>query len=42
MEDESGPSKKRLRKSKRLVEKQDRREQLNARVAEADSGADDF
>jgi hypothetical protein len=42
MEDESGPSKKRLRKSKWLIEKQKRREQLNARVTEADSDADDF
>jgi ketosteroid isomerase-like protein len=42
MEEEPHPSKKRLRKSKRLTEKQERSEQLNARVAEADSDADDF
>jgi hypothetical protein len=42
MEDEPGPSKKRLRKSKRLTEKQERRERLNAHVAKADSDADDF
>jgi hypothetical protein len=42
MEDESGPSKKCLRKSKRLAEKQEWHDRLNARVAEADSDADDF
>jgi hypothetical protein len=42
MEEEPRPSKKCLRKSKRLAEKQERREQLNARVAEADSDDDDF
>jgi hypothetical protein len=42
MEEESGPSKKHLRKSKRLIEKQEMREQLNAHVAEADSDAADF
>jgi hypothetical protein len=42
MEEEPGPSKKRLRKSKRLGEKQERCERLNARVVEADSNTDDF
>jgi hypothetical protein len=42
MEEESGPSKKHLQKSKRLIEKQEMREQLNARVAEADSDGADF
>jgi hypothetical protein len=42
MEEELGPSKKHLLKSKRLTEKQQRRERLNARVAEADSDADNF
>jgi hypothetical protein len=42
MEEEPSPSKKCLRKSKRLAQKQERRERLNARVAEADSDADDF
>jgi hypothetical protein len=42
MEDEPGPSKKCIRKSKRLAEKQERHERLNARVVEADSNADDF
>jgi hypothetical protein len=42
MEDEPGPSKKHLQKSKWLTEKQEQHDQLNARVAEADSDADDF
>jgi hypothetical protein len=42
MKEELNPSKKRIRKSKRLAKKQERHEQLNARVAEADSDADDF
>jgi hypothetical protein len=42
MEDELGPSKKRLRKSKQHAEKQERRDRLNACVAEAYSDADDF
>jgi RNA recognition motif-containing protein len=42
MEEELGPSKKRLRKSKRVAEKQERHERLNAHVAKADSVADDF
>jgi hypothetical protein len=42
MEEEPGPSKKCLQKSKQLAEKQERREQLNACVVEIDSDADDF
>jgi hypothetical protein len=42
VEEEPGPSKKRLQKLKWLAEKQEMRERLNARVAEADSDADDF
>jgi hypothetical protein len=41
-EEEPGPSKKRLRKSKWLAKQQERHEWLNAHVAEADSDADDF
>jgi hypothetical protein len=42
LEDEPCPSKKRLRKSKRLAKKQEWSDRLNARVAEADSDANDF
>jgi hypothetical protein len=42
MKEELGPSKKYLRKSKWLAEKQERREWLNARVTKADSDADDL
>jgi hypothetical protein len=42
MEEEPGPSKKCLRKWKWLTEKQERREQLNARIIEADLDADNF
>jgi hypothetical protein len=42
LDEEAGPSNKRLRKSKRLLERQERCEQLDARVVEADSDADDF
>jgi hypothetical protein len=42
MEEESCPSKKRLRKLEQVTEKQERCERHNARVAEADSDADDF
>jgi hypothetical protein len=42
MEDEPGPSEKRLQNSKWLTEKQERCEWLNARVAEADLDANDF
>jgi hypothetical protein len=41
-DEEAGPSKKCLQKSKRLVERQERCEWLDACVAEADSDADDF
>jgi hypothetical protein len=39
---EEGHSKKHIRKSKWLDEKQERHEWLNAHVAEVDSDADDF
>jgi hypothetical protein len=42
MEEESGPSKKHLQKSKWVTEKQERSERLNACVIEADSDADNF
>jgi hypothetical protein len=42
MEEEPGHSNKRFQKSKRLTEKQERHQRLNARVTEADSDADDF
>jgi hypothetical protein len=42
MEEEPGPSKKCLRKSKRLTEKLEMRERLNTRVAEVGSDIDDF
>jgi hypothetical protein len=45
MQEEAGPSKKRLQKSQHIIERQERcerREQLDAPVAEADSDADDF
>jgi hypothetical protein len=42
VEEEQDPSKKHLQKSKRVAEKQERCEQLNARVTEADSDADNF
>jgi hypothetical protein len=42
MEEESCPSKKRLWKSKHAAERQEIREWLDARVAEADSDVDDF
>jgi hypothetical protein len=42
MEEEPCPSKKCLRKSKCVIETQERCERLDARVAEADSDADDF
>jgi hypothetical protein len=41
-DEEAGPSKKRLRNSKRLLERQKRHERHDACVAEADSNADDF
>jgi hypothetical protein len=42
LDEEAGPSKKRLQKSKRLLERQERRERLDARVVEADSDADNY
>jgi hypothetical protein len=42
LDEEAGPSNKRLRKSKRLLERQERHEQLDACVVEADSDADNF
>jgi hypothetical protein len=42
MEDEPGPSKKCVRKSKCVPERQERGERLDAHVTEADSYADDF
>jgi hypothetical protein len=42
MQEESGPSKKRLQKSQRNIERKERRERLNAHVTKADSDADDF
>jgi hypothetical protein len=42
MEEEPRPSKKRLRKSKRVAEKQERHERLNTHVAKADSNVVDF
>jgi hypothetical protein len=42
LNEEEGASKKRLQKSKRFFERQERRERLDARVAEADSDANDF
>jgi hypothetical protein len=42
MEDEPGPSKKCLRKSKWLIEKQEWHDWLNARVTEVDPDADKF
>jgi hypothetical protein len=42
LDEEAGPLNKRLQKSKRLLERQERRERLNAHVAEVDSDADNF
>jgi hypothetical protein len=42
LDEEAGPSKKRIQKSKRLLKRQERCERLDARVMEADSDADDF
>jgi hypothetical protein len=42
MEEEPGPSKKRIQKSKRVAKRHKKRERLNARVAEADSDSDGF
>jgi hypothetical protein len=42
MEEEPNPSKKCIRKSKHVTERQEMREWLNAHVAEADLDADNF
>jgi hypothetical protein len=42
LEEEAGPSKKRLQKSQRLLERQKRHEPLDAHVTEVDSDDDDF
>jgi hypothetical protein len=42
LDEEAGLSKKRIRKSKHLLERQERRERLDARVTEVDSDADNF
>jgi hypothetical protein len=42
LDKEAGPSKKCIRKSKHLLERQERCEQLDARVTEVDSDASDF
>jgi hypothetical protein len=42
LDEEAGPSKKHLQKPKHLLERQERRERLDARVMEADSDTDDF
>jgi hypothetical protein len=42
LDEEAGPWNKRLWKSKHFLERQERREWLDARVAEADSNADEF
>jgi hypothetical protein len=41
LDEKPGPSKKRLQKSKCLLERQERCEQLDARVTEVDFDADD-
>jgi hypothetical protein len=42
LDEEAGLSKKCIRKSKHLLERQERRERLDARVTEVDSDADNF
>jgi hypothetical protein len=42
MQEEPGPSKKRLRKLQRNIERQERHERLDACVTEVDLDADDF
>jgi hypothetical protein len=42
LDEEADPSNKRLQKSERLLERQERRERLDACVTEVDSDADDF
>jgi hypothetical protein len=42
LDEKAGHSNKRFQKSKHLLERQERRERLDARVVEANSDADDF
>jgi hypothetical protein len=42
LDEEAGPSNKHIRKSKHLLERQERCEQLDAHVTKVDSNADDF
>jgi hypothetical protein len=42
LDEKAGPSNKCLQKSKHLLERQERRERLDARVTEVDFDADDF
>jgi hypothetical protein len=42
LDEEPGPSNKRLEKSKHLLKRQERHERLDACVMKADSDADDF
>jgi hypothetical protein len=42
LDEEAGPSNKRLQKSKNLLERQERLERLDTRVAEVDSDVDDY
>jgi hypothetical protein len=42
LDEEAGPLKKCLQKSKHLLERQERRERLDAHAAEADSDVNDF
>jgi hypothetical protein len=42
MQEEPGPSKKRIQKAKCVAERQEMRERLDAYVAEVDSYVDDF
>jgi hypothetical protein len=42
LDEEVGPSKKRIQKSKHHLKRQERSERLDARVMEADFNVDDF
>jgi hypothetical protein len=42
LDEEADPSKKHIKKSKHLLKRQERRDQLDARVAEEDFDDDDF
>jgi hypothetical protein len=42
LDEEADPSEKCLQKSKHLLERQNRRERLDARVVEVDSNVDNF